>query len=607
MAISSDDLLRLVGRSGVGPTQGTPSYETLNQISQQHQTTPKKSNTVIPARFQGGGVADDTSWWHNFNAWRGSGGESAGGEAAAPSYRGGGVQPEGGLNPREFGGTPSDFNRNYSWNSGNPTGPENYNPNIEPPQLPSQTDPTVDQPMGNFYDFGNFDPGVPQFYPNPPMLYQDALVSDVNPNFNAMLHMGQDTKPHARGGVIKRYQGGGVPTPTPSPNPSEHQYDPQPVPLYRGFPAHRFDPRFSRAQYQLMAEDGGVAKERSQSELDQLSPRQQEIAYRHAVTAMMPYFQDAVMRVAQPARPIYTADMLSRPPQQLSGYYGEMGDYQQAPPAEQEPQYAQPIYTADMLEKPPSKLSGYYGELSGGYQEGGIVDPKTGHVARNYAGEGAGAYNYVDPRAAAPVPAPQMAQRSQEMNAAAANMADYIRQALMHEEVASAIKGMDAVGGALYQTKNKEAGMVPEGETPNFQEGGVANPLETLGFQPPSQQQQQQQQAEQKKKVAPKPQAQGPQRPYEFGPANYFFNAPALLKAIERQKAMTEGEGAEPGMKEGGVIPKEFMNYLANGGLVKEFTPDHHLMFALGAKYALSPRQAAKGLDTVSRSNPMPP
>jgi hypothetical protein len=478
MAISSDDLLRLTGQAGLGPAQGTPSYETINQISQSHQTTPKKANTVIPARYQKGGVAED--------------------ERSARSA--------------------------------------------------------------------------------------------------------------AEGGAM----GGG---------------------------------------------------------LDQLSPRQQELAYRQAVMAMMPYFQEAVLLNAKPTTEIYTAEMLSHPPEQLSGYYGEMGDYQQARPAEQEPQYAQPIYTADMLEKPPSKLSGYYGELSGGYQEGGIVDPETGHVVRNYAGEGAGAYNYVDPRAAAPAPAPQMAQRSQEMNAAAAkgggwvspeetarimgwnsipgrgpvtqedkDMADYIRQALMHEDIASAIKGgvpdvadlidrypstskfkpgydqfgptLDTILGPDYtRMKEQTAGMVPEDETPNFQEGGVAgqNPLEMLGLQPP--QGAQQQPAAPKKKVAPKPQAQGPPRPYEFGPANYFFNAPALLRAIERQKATTEGQGAgaPAGMEEGGVIPKEFMQYLANGGLVKEFTPDHHLMFALGAKYALSPRQAAKGLDTISRSNPMPP
>jgi len=76
---------------------------------------------------------------------------------------------------------------------------------------------------------------------------------------------------------------------------------------------------------------------------------------------------------------------------------------------------------------------------------------------------------------------------------------------------------------------------------------------------------------------------------YQFGPEGYYMAGGHKNKAAEQTPDLQDGQGAP-------AIPPEFMRYLAKGGIVKDFTPDHHLMFALGMKYALSPKQAAKRL-----------
>lgn len=106
------------------------------------------------------------------------------------------------------------------------------------------------------------------------------------------------------------------------------------------------------------------------------------------------------------------------------------------------------------------------------------------------------------------------------------------------------------------------------------------------------------------------PQKQKKGGKYEFGP-DFFYTPQGYQKAIQemmQQQVASLQQGQGQGMKKGGVIPKEFMQYLAKGGLVKKFSPDHHLMFALGMKYGLAKKDVDKTLtDTKSRSNPMPP
>lgn len=332
----------------------------------------------------------------------------------------------------------------------------------------------------------------------------------------------------------------------------------------------------------------------------------------------------------EPARPIYDAKMLSRPPQYLSGYYGELGPtheqvaYQQAMRAMM-PQYARPIYTPQMLSRPPQHLSGYYGEM-GGYQEGGIVDPETGRVRRNYAGEGAGSYYYVDPRASrAQEPNQRVAQQAAEMARILHTGVPYQSDFYPTDPATGDLTNrqyptgydefgptLDTILGPDYtRMKNEEAGRVPAGENPyGMQGGGVVYPsvqldtagLPTLGGAQAPQQQSSPSAGEPSKKKQQKGPVARPPQHYEFGPADFYYNAPSMKKMMEEQAAAERPQG----MKEGGVIPKEFMQYLAGGG-VTEFTPDHHLMFALGMAHGLSSSQAKKGLDKVSRPNPMPP
>ncbi|PWT88669.1 MAG: hypothetical protein C5B54_10200, partial [Acidobacteria bacterium] len=169
-----------------------------------------------------------------------------------------------------------------------------------------------------------------------------------------------------------------------------------------------------------------------------------------------------------------------------------------------------------------------------------------------------------------------------------------------------------------------EPNPIPQGGgSGGYQGGGVVYPgimldaagLPTIGGQAAPQQQASPANAEPSKRQA---QAR-PQQPqdYEFGPKDYFYsseNMKRLLaeRAAEQVASLQQGQGpkargSEPvEAKSGGVIPKEFMQYLANGGLVKkDFTPHDHLMFALGGMYALSPKQAAKRLK--NSANLMPP
>jgi hypothetical protein len=149
-----------------------------------------------------------------------------------------------------------------------------------------------------------------------------------------------------------------------------------------------------------------------------------------------------------------------------------------------------------------------------------------------------------------------------------------------------------------------EGQYVPQDQTPSFQEGtgDVKYPaiaidqrtgLPTLGTDRAPRQQASAVAGEPSKKQ-PLPQK------YQFGRGRL---APEEYEAMVQQ---VQQQMPAKGMAGGGVIPKEFMQYLARGGLVKEkFTPHDHLMFALGGVYALSPNQAAKRLK--DRANPLPP
>lgn len=505
MAISADALSRLLGALSSGSTD----------------------DRAGGARSMAGG-----------GIFRGEGGDGGGGDYYG--YDGGG----GGGGGRGRGGIdnsgPSDYTPPYSWNSGNPTGPDNYNPSIEPPQLPSQTDPYVDQPMGNFYDWGGFDAGTPEFYPTSPYAwdYQQSGQDDVNPNFAAMLHMGQVTKPHAQGGVIKRgYQDGGVtdskPKPKPTPRPTPHQFDPLPVPIDRG-PGHPnfFDPRYSRSQYELMAADGGVLPDRSHPEwtADQSSARSPENPMQMRRGGMVKGYQDGGISDDESDRRM-----------------GREGADQQMQHVQLPPQIqrilhhhlmqalARPIYTGDMLTNPPSKLSGYAGELGDG----------------------------------SPQPTRPRPQYDDEGNAEGGG------------------EGY-AQGGVVYP---------PNTQAPDQQASNVAG------------------EPTQKEKKQPQPMG-----PYQFGPADFFYTPEMFKRMIEAQTAAIQNEqgGAQPapsmqpappqqgrparqGYAEGGVIPWHFMQYLAEGGVVKKFTPDHHLMFSLGMKYALSPDQVAKRMGSTAQ------
>lgn len=434
-------------------------------------------------------------------------GEGGGGDGGGDYY---GYDGGGGGGGRGRGGIdnsgPSDYTPPYSWNSGNPTGPENYNPNIEPGQLPSQTDPSVDQPMGNFYDWGGFDAGTPEFYPTSPYAwdYQQSGQADVNPNFAAMLHTGEVTKPHASGGVIKRgYQDGGVTYPStkskPTPKPTPHQFDPQPVPIDRG-PGHPnfFDPRFSRSQYELMAADGGVMPDRS--------------------------------------HPVWMPDRS-----------GNTGTQDQAPDN-------------------PMRMGG----IVRGYQDGGVADEQADKP-------------------------PDSSQTRQ------IHLPPQLQQ-MLHQHL------MQALAQPLQIDQPRQPA-----KSAGYAEGGVAPPL-----MPQAPQQQSSPVAgepTQKPKQQPKPIG-----PYEFGPADYFYTPEMFKQLIAAQTAAIEqgqggpavqqrggGGGGKGGYAEGGVIPKHFMQFLAEGGIVKEFTPDHHLMFSLGMAHGLSASQAAKRLGNGSPANPLPP
>jgi hypothetical protein len=155
---------------------------------------------------------------------------------------------------------------------------------------------------------------------------------------------------------------------------------------------------------------------------------------------------------------------------------------------------------------------------------------------------------------------------------------------------------------------NAMMSLVAQGFPQQYQGGGVAYPMvDPQTGLPTIPQAAPQQQASavagepsKKKQQPPQQQQQGPKR-YEFGPADYYYNEPAHRLAMEEARARA---AQSQGMKSGGVL-KEFMQHLAKGGLVKR--PEDHLLVGLGLGYGLSAKDAAKGMDRISRSNPMPP
>lgn len=297
-----------------------------------------------------------------------------------------------------------------------------------------------------------------------------------------------------------------------------------------------------------------------------------------------------------------------------------------------------PTYTAKMLTRPPRKVSGYAGELGYGYQEGGVVDDDNMFEAM---------MAYARQTSGGPMTPEQMDRlyRSEQTDAER-------RRASAMNELPEAEKEGYWGGGILarnpdyWEGRNyigpwADAG--PQVRFPGYQapiwnpnqfppdlpaigpdfsllagghhtppklakaEGGVIPEAQQGGVMYPPNTRAPKQQASpvagepSKKRSQAKKQQPGR---YEFGPADFFYTPQEFEKMMEAQTAkLQQGQGYEGG----GVIPKEFMRYLANGGLVKKFTPDHHLMFSLGMKYALSPKQAAKELDKRSTANPMPP
>jgi hypothetical protein len=362
-----------------------------------------------------------------------------------------------------------------------------------------------------------------------------------------------------------------------------------------------------------MYQGGGVVDPYNQRQL---------MAYQSAMAAVRPQMQTA--------RPIYNAQMLMRPPQRLSGYAGELGGgYQEGGVA------AGP--DSDPNAALMAMLSSQFGG-GGGYQEGGIVDPKTGKVERNYAREGAGDYNYVDPRAKG-VPAsapmaiynPMTKGESGYAGLSPADVAFFSQRPELGPVHTLAGQTYDVTGGQLVPREVSDYGggdgsytpMTPEEgaafakalqESGGFQGGGVVYPggmmldqqtgLPTVGGIQAPQQQASAVAGEPSKKQAPPQQAQGPQK-YEFGPPG-MYTAPGWLIAKEQEAAQTaqtaqtaraaQGAQGAKAMKQGGVIPREFFQHLADGGIVKDVTPDHLLMLALGAKFGLSAGQAKKQL-----------
>lgn len=244
-----------------------------------------------------------------------------------------------------------------------------------------------------------------------------------------------------------------------------------------------------------------------------------------------------------------------------------------------------PMYSAKMLTKPPRKVSGYAGELGYGYEEGGEIPEaeKEGYwgggiLARNpdyWEGRfGRDLFNdFGGPQVQFPGYQPHI-WNPNDFPPDLPPMAvgpDYNLLGGGHHTPPKLAK---AQGGVIYP---------PNDRAPKQQASPVAGE--------PT-----------KKRPQAKKQPQDPR--YQFGPADFFYTPQEFEKMMEAQTAKLE---QAKGYEGGGVIPKEFMQYLANGGLVREFTPDHHLMFALGAKYALSPKQAAKRLADKSTANLMPP
>jgi hypothetical protein len=213
-------------------------------------------------------------------------------------------------------------------------------------------------------------------------------------------------------------------------------------------------------------------------------------------------------------------------------------------------QTARPIYTGQMLSTPPPRLSGYAGELGGGYQDGGTVQDQS------------------DPYTNA--------------------LMSLVSQGFPQQDGGAAAGTSYQGGGVVYPSN---IGLDPQTGLPAFGATQAPQQQASAVAGEPS-----------KKKQQPQPQQrpQGPQR-YEFGPADYFYNEPAHKLAMEQARAKAE---QAQGMKGGGVL-KEFMQHLAKGGLVTK--PEDHLLVGLGMGYGLSAKDAAKGMDKVSRPNPLPP
>ena len=353
----------------------------------------------------------------------------------------------------------------------------------------------------------------------------------------------------------------------------------------------------------------------------ELTPRQQQLTYQDLMSVIRPQMIDRYQGIrAQPLQPIYTARMLQNPPSQLGGYYGELGYQGGGAVADDDKK---------KKEEPERPETGTYSE-----------NPRVVTQLEPVA-----PYYYVDP-AAAGVPTPtsvmpytaayERPMTPEQMNAeyqARTQEQRDLYAPVSHEEIANATQmamqryentardeemprfiqpGTINVGGRSFVRDPTTGNMYswPSSQiTPenfSFQGGGVMPPILdpvalASGYAGQAPQQQPSAVAgEPSRRQRPQP---GQPRPkYTFGPEGYYYepSEEALRKKMEEEEAMVEkaqqGAASPLPAKGGGVIPPQFMRWLARGGVIKDFGPDHAIMFHLGQKYGLAQKDAAKRL-----------
>ena len=354
--------------------------------------------------------------------------------------------------------------------------------------------------------------------------------------------------------------------------------------------------------------------------------RRQQLTYQNLISAIRPQLIDRYQGIrAQPLQPIYTGQMLQNPPSQLSGYYGELG-YQGGGVADddkkkkEEPErpetgtYSENPRVVTQLE--PVAPYYYVDPAAAGVPTPTSVMPYTAAYERPMTPEQMNAEYQARTQEQRDLYAPvsheeianatQMAMQRYENTARDEEMARFIQPGTINIGGHSYVR--DPATGKMYSWPSasyQSAGTVNP-ENFNFQGGGVIPPiLDPIALASGYQGQAPQQQPS---AVAGEPsrrrqQAPGQPRPkFTFGPEGYYYepSEEALRKKMEEEEAMVEkaqqGTASPLPAKGGGVIPPQFMRWLARGGVIKDFGPDHAIMFHLGQKYGLAQKDAAKRL-----------